>query len=129
MRNPRFSVLVWGIYEIVVGVALILVPAQLADAVGLEEPQDIWVRVLGLIVIIVGVYYLGAVFNNATWMYRYTVFGRLIATVGLVYLAIVDDVWQLYLFAVVEALSAFWTFSALRPRPEPVPDPTEAPSD
>jgi hypothetical protein len=117
MVNARFSVLVWAIYELVIGVSLVLIPTQIMQVFGIDEPQEVWIKVVGLFVVLIGVYYLGAVFNNSTWTYRYTVFGRLIAVVGLIYLAILDGPWQLILFAVLDALGALWTFSALRPKP------------
>ncbi len=124
MRNARFSVLVWAIYELVIGVGLFLIPTQVTQIVGIDDPQEVWVRVLGLIVVLIGVYFLGAVLNNSTWMYQYTVFGRVIAVIGLTYLAILDGPWQLSLFAATDAVGAVWTYLALRPRPEPALDPT-----
>lgn len=124
MRNARFSVLVWSIYVLVIGVSLALVPKQFTQVFGIDEPQEVWIRVLGVVVVVLGVYYLGAVLNNSSWMYRYSVFGRIISTVGLAYLAIVEGPGQLWLFAAVDALGALWTATALRPRPEPVAEPT-----
>ena len=124
MRNARFSVLVWSIYVLVIGVSLTLVPKQFTQVFGIDDPQEVWIRVLGVVLVVLGIYYLGAVLNGSEWMYRYSVFGRLIAVVGLAYLAIVDDPWQLWLFAAVDALGLTWTATALRPKPEPVVDPT-----
>ena len=102
MWNARFSVLVWAIYELVIGVSLFLIPTQFTQIFGIDDPQEVWIKVVGLTVVLIGVYYLGGVLNNSTWMYRYSVFGRLIAVVGLVYLAILDGPWQLWIFAIVE---------------------------
>ena len=120
MRNARFSVLVWAIYELVVGVGLFLIPTQVTQMLGIDDPQEVWIKVVGLVVVLIGVYFLGAVFNNSNWMYRYTVFGRIIAVIGLAYLAILDGPWQLWIFAIVDGFGALWTYTALRPRPEPV---------
>ncbi len=73
--------------------------------------------------VMLGTYYLGAVLNRAEWMYRYSVFGRLLTLVGLAYLAIVDGPWQLWIFAAIDALGLMWTATALRPKPEAVVDP------
>ena len=124
MMNARFSVLVWAIYELVVGVSLVLIPTQVTQLFGIDDPQEVWIKVAGLLVVLIGVYFLGAVLNNSDWMYRYTVFTRVIAFVGLAYLAILDGPWQLWIFAIADALGALWTYAALRPRPEPAPDPT-----
>ena len=124
MWNARFSVLVWAIYELVIGVSLFLIPTQFTQIFGIDDPQEVWIKVVGLTVVLIGVYYLGGVLNNSTWMYRYSVFGRLIAVVGLVYLAILDGPWQLWIFAIVDALGGLWTYSALRPRRVPDPDVT-----
>lgn len=125
MRNARFSVLVLGNYLLVVGVSLFLIPTQFADLLGIDPPREVWVRVIGPIVVVLGVLYFGAVFNNARWMFRYSVFGRLITAPGFAYLAVVDGPWQLWIFAGIDVLGAAWTFTALRPRPVPTAAATE----
>ena len=61
---------------------------------------------LGVVLVILGVYYLGAVLNASTWMYRYSVFGRFVAVVGIGYLAIVDGPVQLWIFVALDGLGA-----------------------
>ena len=125
MRNARFSILVWAIYILVVGVSLVLIPAQFTELFGIDPPQEVWIKLLGVVTVVLGAYYFGSVFNNATWMYQYSVLGRSISALGLAYLAIVDGPWQLWIFAAVDVLGLAWTFTALRPRPVPTIDPEQ----
>ena len=109
------------------GVFLILTPDLVMGLIGIEGDQGVWLRAVGAPVLVLGVFYLGAVRNNSQWLFSYSVLGRMLAALALAYLAIVDGPWQLWLFAGVDAFGATWTYLALRPpkpKPEPVVDPT-----
>ena len=126
MRNARFSVFVWSIYLIITGVSLFLIPTQITQLLGIDTPQEVWIKVLGATVVIIGVHFAGGVLNKSQWMYRYSIFSRLIFIVALAYLAIADGPWQLWLFAIVDAVGALWTYVALRPRPVPAEETSAA---
>ena len=126
MRNARFSVLVWGVYVLVLGVFLVLAPEVITGLVGVDDPQDVWLQVAGAPVIVLGIYYIGAARNDSQWLYSYSVLARYVAALALAYLAITEGPWQVWIFAGADALGATWTYLALRPpKPvEPVGDPT-----
>ena len=114
MNSPRISILFWAIYELAIGAGLFLIPAQLADLLGITEPREVWVRVIGIAVIGLGILYLSATFTETRWFYRATVIERAAAAVMLAYLAVVDGPWQLWGFAIATLLGALWTLVAMR---------------
>lgn len=127
MRTPRLTLLVWSIFELALGVGLYLIPTPLLDVIGITEPDELWpVRAIGAVAVVLGLYYFAGTVADSRSFYRWTVFGRLVLAGLLAGLAVLDGPWQLWLFTILEAVGALWTFAALRPTPEPVPEPAEA---
>jgi hypothetical protein len=60
MSRAAMSMFVFGIYLLVLGPALVVAPAFLTGLFGLDAPQEVWIRVLGAIITILGFYYLFA---------------------------------------------------------------------
>lgn len=121
MRNPRFTLLVWSIYVLTLGASLYLIPEPVLDLLGIDVPAELWpMRVVGATVGLLGLYYFAGTLANHRTFYSWTVFGRLAVAGMLAALAIASAPWQLWLFAILDALSALWTLSALRPEREPV---------
>ena len=58
MTPAARSLQVFGIYLLVLAVGLALVPNVLLALFGMPPTQEVWIRVLGLLVGIVGAYYL-----------------------------------------------------------------------
>jgi hypothetical protein len=114
MQSPRISLLFWAIYALALGAGLLLVPEQVLGLLGFDEPNEVWVRVLGAVSIVLGFYYLMSTFNDARWFYRASVIGRWGLAVLMVFLAITAGPWQLLLTAVADFLGGLWTFLALR---------------
>lgn len=124
--------LVWSIFELALGVGLFLIPGPLLDLVQITQPDELWpVRIVGAMALLLGLYYFAGTVADSRSFYRWTVFGRLVLAGALAALAILDGPWQLWLFTLLESVSALWTFSALRPSPEPtavVPEPDHRPA-
>lgn len=121
MRNPRFTLLVWSIYVLALGASLFLIPEPVLDLLGIDAPAELWpVRVVGAAVALLGIYYFAGTVANHRAFYSWTVFGRLVVAGMLAALAITDAPWQLWIIAVLDALGALWTLSAMRPEREPV---------
>ena len=81
---------------------------------GLDITRLVWIRVVGILVVILGFYYSTAARNELTPFLRATVIGRftvLVCFVGFVVLGLAPPV--LILFGVIDAVSAAWTGIAL----------------
>lgn len=115
MTPAARSLHVFGLYLIVAGSLLLLVPALLLGPLGLPPPADAWGRVAGMVVGILGIYYLLCAraellsFMHASVWVRSSVIvclGTLVA-VGLAPPA-------LLVFGVIDLAAAAWTWAALR---------------
>jgi hypothetical protein len=111
---PR-SLQVFGIYLLVLAVGLVLTPNALLALFGMPSTEEVWIRVLGLLVGIVGAYYLIMAARSLAPLYMPTVVARVVAFVLLGAFALLQiGPPQLALFGVIDLLGALWTWSALR---------------
>jgi hypothetical protein len=83
---------------------------------GFETTPDVWVRVFGLEVSVLGFYYLVSVSRDLTPIFRASIFGRLFAVVWVIMVLLGVAGWNLVLLGVVDAITAFWTLVAFRSR-------------
>lgn len=114
MRNARQSLTVWAIYVYVLGAALLVIPNVILGLFGIAETDEVWIRVVGMLVIIFGILYSGALREETREMYLASVIARTFAAIVLVALAFTVGPWQLVLFAALDAAGAAWTGLALR---------------
>lgn len=105
----------FGLYLLVAGSALLLVPALMLQPLGVPVPADVWVRVVGLLAIALGLYYRVAARAELLAFMRLSVWVRLgVAVVfgafvlgGLAPAALLG-------FGLIDAAGAAWTARALR---------------
>jgi len=115
MSRAGISVLLFGIYACATGLILITVPNLLLGLLHLPLVTDVWIRVAGGLVTVIGAYYTAAALGNVRPFFRWSVPVRmgLVATfVIFVLLGLVKPV--LLLFGAIELASAIWTAVALR---------------
>lgn len=115
MTKAAFSVLVFSVYLYVLGAVLVVVPNLLLGLFRIPESHEVWIRVVGMLVLIIGLYYTVAARHQLTPMLRATVVGRLAVLVFFIAFVLLDLAPPvLILFGVVDAAAAPWTWSALR---------------
>jgi hypothetical protein len=115
MTRAAFSVFVFSIYLYALGAILVVAPNVLLGLFGITETVEVWVRVVGMLVLIIGLYYTTAARHEQTAVLRATVVGRtavLIFFVAFVAAGFAPPV--LILFGVVDAAAATWTALALK---------------
>lgn len=115
MKSAAFTIKVFGVYAMVTGLNLMAAPNLLLGTLGFPATNDIWVRVLGALAVVLGYYYFACGFGNARTFFRASIHGRLFfcgACIALVMLAGAPP--MLMLFGAVDALAAAWTYTALR---------------
>lgn len=115
MSPAAISVLVFGVYILGQGALLFFAPDLLLGLLGLPPAADGWVRVVGLALGVLGVYYVWAARTELRAFFAMTVPVRLAQFVAFGWL-----VWAGHLSAIVlatsavEALAGLWTWAALR---------------
>ncbi len=115
MSYAAKTVFAFGAYMLGQGAILLLVPNLLLGIVGLPLANEVWVRVVGIAVSVLGFFYIMAAREDFRPFFQWTLISRsfqLIAFIGLVGCGFVSPI--ILLFAGTEFLSGVWTFFALR---------------
>jgi hypothetical protein len=115
MKNAKLSVQVWGIYLLMNGIGLFVIPNLILTTLGFAATSEPWVRIVGALATILGYFFLRLSGANVAVFYPWTVharFGFASALTALVILNLAPV--NLMLFAVVDFLGGLWTFLALR---------------
>ncbi|MEP7357584.1 MAG: hypothetical protein ABI847_10125 [Anaerolineales bacterium] len=116
MSNAAKSIVVYGVYLIVaLALPFLLIPDPLLALVGMHTPTDVWVRVLGMSVLLFGIYYIQAGRHELTPFFRWTIYGRYAVPfffTAFVLLGYAPPI--LIAFAIPDVLFTTWTLLALR---------------
>jgi len=115
MNPAAKTIYYFGFYLLLLGIALTGFPNVLLSTFQMPETQEIWIRVIGIIVFNIGLYYIFmAPVNNATFI-SLTIYTRLaILFWFIVFVAIGWAPASLIGFGVVDAAGAVWTYLAAK---------------
>jgi hypothetical protein len=115
MTAAARSMNVFGFYLLGLSLVLLVAPNVLLQLFGLPPTDEVWIRVVGMLVAFLGLYYRAAVATEFTPLFRLSV---MIRSSVLVFFALFVAAgwvtWPLILFGVVDAAGAAWTWLALR---------------
>ena len=115
MSRAGKSIIGFAFYLMAVGAWLLLHPDSMLRLFGFPEPQDVWVHVLGMILLLLSFYYVLAARSDLTEFIRWTVYAR--ASVIVFFVAFVVAGLSppiLLLFGVIDLGAAAWTWTALQ---------------
>lgn len=115
MSKSAKSVMIFGWYLVALGCALLTIPNVMLGIFGLPMTSDVWIRVVGVLVLCLSFYYIQAARHGLTPMLRWTVYVR--STIIVFFAAFVLLGFAsapLVLFGVVDLAGALWTYWALR---------------
>jgi hypothetical protein len=116
MSSPARSLFVFGVYVVVAGAGLMLVPSLVLSMLGAAVPLETgWVRVVGTLAIFVGIYHIVAARNELLPYIKATVWARVGFAVLLSVVIITSRMsTSLLLFAAIDLAAAAWTGLSLR---------------
>ena len=115
MSQAARSVFVFAIYLWIIGAMLVVVPNVLLSLLFIPETQEVWIRVIGVLALILGYYYYTAAKGELIALMRATVLGRYAVFVSFVAFAALGlAAPMLIVFGIVDAAAATWTALALR---------------
>jgi hypothetical protein len=115
MSGPAKSSFVYGVYAVVSGGTLLLKPYFVLGVLGMSPACEGWVRMLGMFLFVLGIYYIAAARKEMIEYFELSVFGRLSVMVFMtifVWLGFVPRI--LILLGVIDLFAGVWTFMALR---------------
>ena len=115
MSNSARSIFIFGLYLGVLGIVLLITPNFLLGIFQLPGTNEVWIRVVGMLLFLLGVYYVLAARKEMTDFFQWTIYIRLTVIFFLTAFVLLGFVKPiLILLGVVDLLGAIWTGMALR---------------
>jgi hypothetical protein len=113
--NRHLSLVVQSIYVIITGLQLIFIPNVLLTMFGFEPTSEIWIKVLGIVVLpLAAIYYAISKQGNEESV-RATIISRGFVGIGFTLLALSGQAkLNLILFAGIDIATAIWTWFELK---------------
>lgn len=115
MSKSAKSVLFFSYYLFIVGLELFFVPNFFTKTAQLPETNEPYIRVVGALAFILGLYYHQSAKNELTPFLKTTILGRsvyFLSAIGLVIFKIAPPVFVV--FGAVDLIGAIWTWQALK---------------
>jgi len=115
MSPSAKSVFVFGCYMLILGVPLLIAPNLLLGVFGFPPTQEVWIRIVGLLVLYLGIYYVLAGRKDIRPFIAATVPVRA-SVLGFFAIFVATDMVSpmLLLLGLPDLIGAFWTWQALR---------------
>jgi hypothetical protein len=114
MTTAARSALVHGAYALIGGLSLLVFPNEI-KMIGFDSQGDLWLRVFGLEVAVLGFFYIRAAQQENRQFFLASVYGRISFTIILFIMVVLDlSSINLVLFGVPDFLTAIWTTIGLR---------------
>ena len=117
MSGSAKSVFCFGLYLTIVGEAVFLVPNLILGLFGLPAPTDPWIRVVGVLILVIAFYCIQAARAELTAFFRWTVYARgfvFLSFLVLISLRLAPPI--LLILGSADLLGAVWTALTLRVR-------------
>ena len=115
MSKSAFSLRVFSIYMFALGTVLVIAPNILLAIFGVPETHEVWIRIVGMLVLFLGYVDFMASRNELLYFFRWSVPIRLSVPVFfIVFIALGFAPPVLLLFGAIDAAAALWTVACLR---------------
>ena len=115
MSKSAWSLFVFSVYLFVLGIILIVIPNVLLSLFKFPETNEVWIRVAGMLVFILGYYYFQASKSEIKKFFQWTVYGRTAVFIFFIVFVLLDFAPPiLILFGFIDAVAALWTQLSLR---------------
>lgn len=115
MSRAGKSVYYFGMYIFGIGLLLLFIPNLLLPIVNVPTTQEVWIRLAGMLLLFLGLFYITVGKNNFLPGIKLTLFTRSSAffiILGFIYFDLVS--WVIFLFWIGDFAGAIWTAWALR---------------
>jgi hypothetical protein len=115
MNKSSTSLLVFGVYLIGMGAGLVVMPNTVLGLLSLPPTNEIWIRVLGVVTLVLAFYYIQASRANLRSFAAWTVPARVAVFLFFIGFVLVGWVGPIMIvLGSVDLLGAMWTGWALR---------------
>ncbi len=115
MSKSAFTIKAFGYYLIVLGAVLIIAPNLLLAIFNMPITKEVWIRVVGVLVVNIGVYYLYAAKCEAKAFFQASVYTRTFVLVSFAVFAAVGLASpMLVIFGATDFAGGIWTHLTLK---------------
>ena len=115
MSNAAKSILVFGIYLLILSVILLVIPNVPLSIMGLPTTNEIWIRIVGVQLVALGTYFVQAARHEMTEFFRWTIPARFLFLIFcIIFIAVGLAPINLLLLAAADPIFIIWTYLALR---------------
>ncbi len=106
---------VFSIYMVTVGLTLLVAPNFLLNVFGFPMTVEVWIRIVGILMVILGYCEIQAARNEVRLFFVWSVHVRVpIIVIFIVFIALNFVKPTLLLFGIIDLSGAIWTWLALR---------------
>jgi len=115
MSSSAKSVFVFAIYLVLLGITLLVMPNVMLTLFAYPTTEEVWIRVVGMLLVLLAFYYIQAARRELTDFFQWTVYARASVILFLIAFVVLDLARPiLILFGAVDLLAALWTEATLR---------------
>lgn len=115
MNRVNRSVFVFGLYAMIMGLTLLLIPNVILPIVRIPVSNEPWIYLLGFVLICSSYYYLRSALTGNLDFVRYTMHTRFTAPVVVIILVLSGKAdFHFISFGVIDGLGGLWTWLELR---------------
>jgi hypothetical protein len=115
LQNRHSSLVVHAVYVLLTGLQLIFVPNMLLKMFGFDPTSEIWIKVMGIVVMSLSVMYYHISKQGNREVVLSSVWARLFVGLGFILLVLTGQATaNLILFAGIDTATALWTWAELR---------------
>ena len=115
MSKTAFTIKASCCYILALGLGLALVPNLVLSLLRMPPTNEVWIRVLGVVILNIGIFFWVAAHTEAIALFRASVYVRPLALLwfgAFVALGLVSPV--LLVFGLIEAAGALWTWLTMK---------------
>lgn len=121
MSKSAVSVFAAGIYLAITGIGFLIIPNLVLSAFQLPPTNEVWIRILGMVTLFLGFYYISAARNESRDFFYATLYARTACFFILLVLVLSNMAYPiLMVFGVLDVIGAVWTFITLKKSATPV---------
>ena len=114
MSKSAKSVLIYGIYLAINGLMLLLIPNVLTSSLGIEPTNEVWIRLSGILLMAIAVYYILGAKYEIIVILKATAFIRVSIILFFTAFVLLDLVSpNIIIISLIDFLGGFWTFVML----------------
>lgn len=118
ISQAAFTIEVFGYYLLLLGLVVILVPNVLLNIFQIPTTSEVWIRVTGVLVFNIGIYYIYAAKYEARAFFQASIYTRIFVLLSFTAFAALGFASpRLILLSFTDVLGAIWTYVALRREP------------